>query len=59
MHVTRIRKKWPERNQRRRKWFSVKAAARAVNEPELVEILKLLAKKPKSVPQIEEFRKAS
>ncbi len=59
MHVTRIHKKWPERSERRRKWFSLKAAARAVNEPELVDILKKLAKRPKSAPQIEVFRKAS
>lgn len=59
MHVTNMRKKWPERHQRRRKWFSVKAAARAVNEPQLVDILKKIAKSPEAVPEIEEFRQAS
>ena len=59
MHVTNTRKKWPERHQRRRKWFSVKAAARAVNEPQLVDILKRMAKAPKKIPQLEDFRKAS
>jgi len=59
MHVTRIRNKWPERHQRRRKWFSVKGAARAVNEPQLVDILKTMAKSAKKIPQLEEFRKAS
>lgn len=37
--VTELDKKFPEREQRRRKWFSPQKAARLVNEPELARIL--------------------
>lgn len=40
MAVSRLRKKWPERGERRRKWFSPKAAARRVHEKELKALLK-------------------
>jgi len=59
MHVQKTRKKWRERNERKRKWFTIKGAARAVNEPELVDILKEMARAPRDIPQLEEFRKAS
>lgn len=37
--VRNLERHWKERHQRRRRWFSVKGAARAVNEPQLVRIL--------------------
>jgi 8-oxo-dGTP pyrophosphatase MutT (NUDIX family) len=39
MAVTRIRGKWPEKEQRRRKWMSVEDAALAVNEKKLKKLL--------------------
>lgn len=39
LHVSRLAEKFPERKQRKRKWFSAKKAARLVDEPELREIL--------------------
>lgn len=47
MQVERLRTKWPEKGQRRRKWFSPKNAARMVKEPELKAILKSFASQRK------------
>jgi len=44
MHVQKLKKNWPERDQRRRKWFKLKKAARLVHEPELKGILRSLRK---------------
>ncbi|MFC4667047.1 NUDIX hydrolase [Seohaeicola nanhaiensis] len=38
--VLSLKGDFPERNQRRRKWFSLKKAAELVDEPELAEILR-------------------
>jgi 8-oxo-dGTP pyrophosphatase MutT (NUDIX family) len=37
--------KWPELGQRKRKWFSVKEAAKRVDSPELSELIRQSAKK--------------
>jgi len=42
LKVKKLKKRWLERHQRRRKWFSPKKAARLVKEPELSLILKQL-----------------
>lgn len=39
LYVVRLADKFPERKERKRKWFSAKKAARKVDEPELREIL--------------------
>lgn len=39
LEVTKLRRKYPERDQRTRRWFSPKKAARKVDEPELRTIL--------------------
>lgn len=44
MHVKRLKKHWPERGERRRKWFSPKRASKLVKEPELSNILEELGK---------------
>jgi len=49
MYVHKMRKKWPEKKERTRRWFSVKAAAKRVREPQLTAILKAIRKKPKLV----------
>lgn len=42
VRVTRLETDFPERRQRRRKWMSLKKAARAVAEPELSALLRAL-----------------
>ncbi len=39
MRVTKVHAKWPEKTQRRRKWFSPKKAAKRLEEPELKRIV--------------------
>ena len=59
MMVEKLKKRWKERKERKRHWFSPRKAALLVDEKELTKILKALAKNPESVPFIEELRKAS
>ncbi len=40
LKVKRLVKDWPERDERRRRWFTPRDAAAAVNEPELSSILR-------------------
>lgn len=42
LHVASLQDKFPERKQRRRKWFATDKAARKVNEPQLRSLLKQL-----------------
>jgi hypothetical protein len=39
LRVAKLRDKFPERKERRRKWFGVEKAARKVAEPELRALL--------------------
>lgn len=59
MIVERLLKTWKERDQRKRKWFSPKAAAAKVDEEDLSKLLKSLARKPKRQPVIQKLLKAS
>ncbi|MFZ5964794.1 NUDIX hydrolase [Thalassococcus sp. BH17M4-6] len=59
MIVERLKKNWKERDERRRRWFSPKAAAALVNEPDLADLLKTLSKNPKKQPVIQSLLKAS
>lgn len=43
LRVARLVDKFPERKERRRKWFAAEKAARKVNEPELRQLLTHLA----------------
>lgn len=45
-------KRWKEKSERKRAWFDVTKAAKLVDEPELADLLRLLAKKPKKVPVV-------
>lgn len=47
MFVEKLLRDWKERGQRRRKWFSPRAAAKRVDEPELAELLMRLHGKPR------------
>lgn len=46
LHVEELADKFPERKERRRKWFAAEKAARKVNEPELRAIFASLAEDP-------------
>lgn len=39
LEVTQISEKWPERKERKRRWFSPAEAARIVDEPDLAELI--------------------
>ncbi|MDB5614961.1 MAG: hypothetical protein JWQ22_2614 [Devosia sp.] len=43
LHVTQEHSKWNEKNQRQRRWFTPKKAAKAVTEPDLARFLRNLA----------------
>ncbi|WP_299793337.1 NUDIX domain-containing protein [uncultured Marivita sp.] len=59
MVVENLKRNWKERDERKRKWFSAKGAAKRVSEPELAKLLRSLMKKPAKQPVIREFLKAS
>jgi len=40
MEVTRIRRNWPEKELRRRRWMTVDRASSAVNEKELMKLMR-------------------
>jgi len=44
MKVKNVLKRWPERHERKRRWFTPKGAAKAVKEPELISILESLVR---------------
>jgi 8-oxo-dGTP pyrophosphatase MutT (NUDIX family) len=48
MYVEKLNRRWKERGQRKRHWFSPKGAAKRVREPELKELLLSLST-PKKV----------
>jgi 8-oxo-dGTP pyrophosphatase MutT (NUDIX family) len=45
MEVERQHRSWPERKERRTRWFSLQEAAGAVDEPELAALIRELAKR--------------
>lgn len=59
MMVNRLKRRWKERGQRRRHWFSPQKAASLVDEKELASLLQSLTEKPHKQPAIRELLKAS
>lgn len=59
MIVEKVQKRWKERHERKRRWFSPKGAAKAVQEPDLKVILEVLDRKPRKQPAIRYLLKAS
>lgn len=59
MIVDKLARNWKERHERKRRWFSPQAAAKRVHEPELAELLRGLADKPKRQPVIRELLQRS
>lgn len=49
LHVTRLADKFPERSQRRRKWFTAEKASRKVAEAELRDLLARFAADPEAL----------
>ena len=39
LHVTHVHSKWPEKKERRRKWFSQKKAVKKLDDPALAKIV--------------------
>ncbi len=46
LRVARLKRRFPERKQRRRKWFTPEQAQLLVAEPELIELLRALPENP-------------
>jgi len=59
MLVGKLNREWKERNERTRRWFSLKAAAKRVAEPDLAELLKALAENPEKLVATFDLKKAS
>jgi 8-oxo-dGTP pyrophosphatase MutT (NUDIX family) len=58
MIVEKLKSKWKERHERKRRWFSPKAAARRVDEPELAKLLMEISKNPDRIPALRKLLKA-
>lgn len=59
MVVEKLLRDWKERKQRKRKWFSPKAAAKRVVEQDLADLLLSLHKKPHKQPVLRDLRDVS
>ncbi|SNS46563.1 NUDIX hydrolase [Antarctobacter heliothermus] len=59
MMVEHLKRRWKERKERKRHWFSPKKAARLVDETELTALLTELAKQPTEQPGMKALLKAS
>lgn len=59
MIVDKLKRRWKERKERKRHWFSFKKAAKLVEETELTTLLLELAKEPNKLLAVEEIRQAS
>ncbi|MBL3573710.1 NUDIX hydrolase [Rhodovulum sulfidophilum] len=55
MLVCKLRRNWKERDERIRRWFTPKAAAQRVDEPELAALLRGLSQKPEKLPVIRDL----
>lgn len=52
MVVEKLKRRWKERMERTRHWFSPKKAAKLVDEPDLAKLLVKLAKKPDQLAEL-------
>ena len=59
MVVDKLKRRWKERKERTRHWFSLKKAAKLVDEKELSSLLRELAKNPQRLATVEETLRAS
>ncbi len=56
MVVERLKRRWKERKERNRHWFSLRKAAKLVEEPDLAKLLTKLARKPEKLSMLEDAR---
>ena len=59
MFVDKLKRRWKERKERKRHWFSLGKAAKLVDEPELTELLRELAKSSGKLAELEDARPAA
>ncbi len=59
MVVESLKRRWKERKERKRHWFSPKKAAKLVDEKELSELLLAVAEQRKTMAMIEKLRKSA
>jgi 8-oxo-dGTP pyrophosphatase MutT (NUDIX family) len=59
MVVRKLKKNWPERHERTRRWFTLREASKRVREPELKSIFKNLRKQAKRDRAQQNYRIAS
>ena len=59
MIVEKLKRRWKEKGQRKRHWFSPKDAAKRVAEEDLAALLMTLHKKPLNEKPVRELLKAS
>ncbi|RMF40731.1 MAG: NUDIX domain-containing protein [Alphaproteobacteria bacterium] len=59
MIVEKLKRNWKERDERKRRWFSPKSAARAVQEKELAELLRRLGSKADREPALKALLRAA
>ncbi|MHA6326136.1 NUDIX hydrolase [Roseivivax sp. CAU 1753] len=58
MMVEKLKRRWKEKGQRKRRWFTPKDAARRVAEQELADLLMTLHKKPLKEPAVRDLLRA-
>ena len=56
MVVDKLKRRWKERDERKRHWFSLNKAAKLVEEPELSDLLRELAKDTKKLTELNDLR---
>ncbi|QFT64560.1 NUDIX domain-containing protein [Roseivivax halotolerans] len=59
MIVERLKRRWKERDERKRRWFTPKQAAKRVAEADLAALLMSLSTKPRKQPIVRDLLKAS
>lgn len=58
MVVEKLKRRWKERDERKRHWFSLGKASKLVEEPELAEMLKKLATNTKKLEELDRLSSA-
>lgn len=59
MIVDKLKPRWKERKERKRHWFSLAKAAKLVDEPQLKDLLRSLAKNSDLLKELDETRPAA
>ncbi|MDJ0640164.1 MAG: NUDIX hydrolase [Paracoccaceae bacterium] len=59
MIVEKLKRRWKERKERKRHWFSLAKAAKLTDEPELTALLRELAKNPERLTELDDLRPAA